>query len=193
MQIVQEHIHNLIAKFQRTDNSRRLLVAVAGIPGSGKTTLASTLASNLNTIYHHEHHARTPNLPEVDADHPDPSQPDVAVVVPLDGYHLTRKQLSEMPNAEEAVFRRGAAFTFDAEGYYRLVQKLRKPLEATTSTIRAPSFDHAKKDPVADDIGIPPSARIVSSRRDGRSLIVWLTSTGGLGRQLRGLERETMV
>jgi pantothenate kinase len=67
-----------------------------------------------------------------------------------------------LPNAEEAVFRRGAAFTFDAEGYFQLVQKLRKPLEATTPTIRAPSFDHAKKDPIEDDIGIPSSARIVS-------------------------------
>ena len=162
-QTTREHIHNLTAKFQQTDNSRRLLIAIAGIPGSGKTTLASTLASNLNTIYHNEAHARSPNLPKVDADHPDPSQPDIAVAVPLDGYHLTRKQLSEMPNSEEAIFRRGAAFTFDAGGYYALVEKLRKPLEATTSTIRAPSFDHAKKDPVEHDIGIPPSARIVSS------------------------------
>lgn len=98
----------------------------------------------------------------MDAAHPDPSQPDIAVAIPLDGYHLTRKQLSEMPNSEEAIFRRGAAFTFDAEGYYKLVEKLRKPLEATTPTIRAPSFDHAKKDPVEDDISIPSSARIVS-------------------------------
>jgi pantothenate kinase len=139
-----------------------LLIAVAGIPGSGKTTLAATLASDLNTIYHEEAHARSPTLPKVDAAHPDPSQPDIAVAIPLDGYHLTRKQLAEMPNSEEAIFRRGAAFTFDAEGYYKLVEKLRKPLEATTPTIRAPSFDHAKKDPVEDDIGIPPSARIVS-------------------------------
>ena len=157
-----KHVHNLLAKFKRTDESRRLLIAVAGIPGSGKTTLASTLASNLNKIYHEERHAQAPHLPEVDASHLDPSQPDIAIAVPLDGFHLTRKQLSEMPNAEEAIFRRGAAFTFDADGYYRLVEKLRKPLEATTSTIRAPSFDHAKKDPVEDDIGIPSTARIVS-------------------------------
>ena len=74
-----------------------------------------------------------------------------------------------MPNSEEAIFRRGAAFTFDAEGYYKLVEKLRKPLEATTPTIRAPSFDHAKKDPVEDDISIPSSARIVSLLRTGSS------------------------
>ena len=149
-------------KYQRTDDSRRLLVAIAGIPGSGKTTLASTLASNLNQIFHQNHHAQNPSLPEVDASHPDPAQPDIAIAVPLDGYHLTRRQLSEMPNAEEAIFRRGAAFTFDADGYYRLVEDLRKPIEATTTTIRAPSFDHAIKDPIEDDISIPATARIVS-------------------------------
>ena len=82
-------------------------------------------------------------------------------MIPLDGYHLTRKQLSEMPNAEEAIFRRGAAFTFDAQSYVNLVEKLRDPIEATTSTIYAPSFDHAVKDPVEKDIGIPSTARVI--------------------------------
>lgn len=66
-----------------------------------------------------------------------------------------------MPNPEEAHFRRGAAFTFDADGYLALLEKIRKPIEATTRTIWAPSFDHAIKDPVENDIAIPPTARIV--------------------------------
>ena len=66
-----------------------------------------------------------------------------------------------MPNAEEAIFRRGAAFTFDAQSYFKLVEKLRKPIEAGTPKIYAPSFDHAVKDPVERDIGIPPTARVV--------------------------------
>ena len=74
---------------------------------------------------------------------------------------MTRKQLSEMPNAEEAIFRRGAAFTFDAQSYLELVEKVRKPLTPETLTIHAPSFDHAIKDPVANDISISPTARIV--------------------------------
>lgn len=82
-------------------------------------------------------------------------------MVPLDGYHLTRKQLSEMPNAEEAIFRRGAAFTFDAHSYLDLVTQVRRPITPETRTICAPSFDHAVKDPVANDISIPPTARIV--------------------------------
>lgn len=85
----------------------------------------------------------------------------MAFVVPLDGYHLTRKQLSEMPNAEEAIFRRGASFTFDAQSYLSLVTKVRKPISPETPTIFAPSFDHAVKDPVSNDIAIPVTARIV--------------------------------
>jgi len=66
-----------------------------------------------------------------------------------------------MPNSEEAHYRRGAAFTFDAQSYLTLVEKLRKPIEPDTKTIWAPSFDHEVKDPVENDIPIPPTARIV--------------------------------
>lgn len=79
----------------------------------------------------------------------------------MDGYHLTRAQLSAMPNSEEAHYRRGAAFTFDAEGYLKLVGKLRKAIEPGSRTIWAPSFDHAIKDPVENDISIPRTARVV--------------------------------
>lgn len=82
-------------------------------------------------------------------------------MIPLDGYHLTRKQLSELPNAEEAIFRRGAAFTFDAHSYLSLVEKVRQPIYPETQTIYAPSFDHAVKDPVPNDISIPRTARII--------------------------------
>jgi pantothenate kinase len=123
--------------------------------------LAALVASGINKKHHDDFHQKHPNSPPLDPGRADPSQPDVAYVVPLDGYHLTRKQLSEMPNAEEAIFRRGAAFTFDAESYYQMVKKLRQSIEATTGTIYAPSFDHSVKDPVQNDIGIPPTARII--------------------------------
>jgi pantothenate kinase len=66
-----------------------------------------------------------------------------------------------MPNAEEAVFRRGAAFTFDGDKYLKLVDEVRKPLGPETSTIYAPSFDHAVKDPVENDISIAPTTQVV--------------------------------
>lgn len=85
----------------------------------------------------------------------------ISAFVPMDGYHLSRAQLSAMPDPNTAHARRGAAFTFDASSFLQLVQELRKPLLPETKTIHAPSFDHAIKDPVADDIPIPPTARVV--------------------------------
>ncbi|RMD41111.1 hypothetical protein DV735_g4048, partial [Chaetothyriales sp. CBS 134920] len=111
---VQRLANKAWTKFQTLDASQRLLIAIAGIPGSGKTTLAALV------------------------------------------------QLAEMPNADEAIFRRGAAFTFDSKAYSDLVRQVRAPLDpAAATTIYAPSFDHAIKDPVPGDVGIPPTARIV--------------------------------
>lgn len=66
-----------------------------------------------------------------------------------------------MPDPHTAHARRGAAFTFDAPAFLELVKKLREPLCPETETIFAPSFDHAVKDPVADDIPIPATSRII--------------------------------
>ena len=79
----------------------------------------------------------------------------------MDGYHLTRAQLSAMPDPDDAHSRRGAAFTFDASAFLGLLRRVREPLGPETETILAPSFDHAIKDPVEDDISIPNSARVV--------------------------------
>ncbi|GAB7348174.1 hypothetical protein MBLNU459_g6183t1 [Dothideomycetes sp. NU459] len=135
-------------KFQDVPRSQRLMIAVSGIPGSGKTTLASKVASRLNEM----HHRLCPGLANND---------DIAAFVPMDGYHLSREQLSAMPDPDTAHARRGAAFTFDASAFLELVKKLRAPLCPESATLYAPSFDHAVKDPVADDIPIRPSSRIL--------------------------------
>lgn len=79
----------------------------------------------------------------------------------MDGYHLSREQLSAMKDPDTAHTRRGAAFTFDAPAFLDLVKKLREPIAPETKTLYAPSFDHALKDPVYDDIAIPPNYRIL--------------------------------
>ncbi|KAK5956224.1 hypothetical protein OHC33_002799 [Knufia fluminis] len=172
---VQRLAEKVWKKYQSLDDSQRYLVAIAGIPGSGKTTFAASLAYHLNKFYQADRHEKYPNSADYHLSRPrantngssrerhfsDPNSPDIAYVLPMDGFHLTRAQLTAMPNSEEAHYRRGAAFTFDSEGYYKLIEKLRKPIEPTTATIWAPSFDHAVKDPVENDIPIPRTARVV--------------------------------
>ena len=79
----------------------------------------------------------------------------------MDGYHLSRAQLSAMPDPDSAHARRGAEWTFDAPAFISLVRTLRQQIAPESETLYAPSFDHAVKDPVLDDISIPPTARIV--------------------------------
>lgn len=66
----------------------------------------------------------------------------------MDGFHLTRAQLDAMPDPATAHARRGAEFTFDGEGFLRLVQALRKPLPASSSS---PSSSTSA--PPSDDAG----------------------------------------
>ncbi|KAL8835357.1 MAG: hypothetical protein Q9170_003346 [Blastenia crenularia] len=127
--------------------SQRLLIAISGIPGSGKTTLASLVARQLNQRHSEEE--------------PGCALQPMAAFIPMDGYHLSRAQLSDMPDPVTAHARRGAAFTFDDQAFLILVQRLREPLCPESTTIHAPSFDHATKDPVDNDIPIPTSARVV--------------------------------
>ncbi|KAI1105311.1 phosphoribulokinase/uridine kinase [Jackrogersella minutella] len=130
-------------KFQQLPEDRRLLIAIAGIPGSGKTTLSRIVTAALNAR-HASLHAHAPVPP--------------AVFVPMDGYHLTRAQLSAMADPGRAHARRGAEFTFDGAAFLSLVQSLR---EAPRQPVLAPSFDHAVKDPKPDDIAILPAHRVV--------------------------------
>jgi pantothenate kinase len=60
------------------------LIGICGIPGAGKSTIA---------------HSLTQLLP-------------LSVVLPMDGFHIMRNQLTE-----EGIKRRGAAFTFDLEKF----------------------------------------------------------------------------
>src|SRR5690348_9164866 len=46
---------------------------------------------------------------------------------PMDGFHLTRAQLSAMPDPMTAHARRGAEFTFDGAAFLSLIESLREP------------------------------------------------------------------
>lgn len=131
------------ASLRTGDTESRIVVGIAGVPGSGKSTLAQHVCQRANDIYRQRH-------PEFRAN--------IAIDVPMDGFHYSRARLRDFPPEQDAVHRRGAAFTYDAEGFYQLVRELvSKPMKE----VMAPSFDHAVKDPVDGTYRITTSHKIV--------------------------------
>ncbi|KAJ5550331.1 hypothetical protein N7461_005029 [Penicillium sp. DV-2018c] len=128
----------------------RYLVAIAGIPGSGKTTTAEAVVQQLNQ-----------------------SSTSRTALLSMDGFHLSRAALDQLPDPKEAYARRGAPWTFDVRRFVDFVGRLRTwadetPLAAPYSgnwsseeVMYAPTFDHQVKDPVEDGIAITPDASII--------------------------------
>ncbi|CAO2655199.1 Nn.00g102630.m01.CDS01 [Neocucurbitaria sp. VM-36] len=127
---------------QAANPRQRILVALAGVPGSGKSTVSHALLAELALRGIH----------------------DVAVV-PMDGFHYTKEVLSTFEDPDLAFRRRGAPFTFDAEAFVNLVKVLgTTPVTANHEPelfIQAPSFDHAIKDPIQGAITVSSRIRLV--------------------------------
>lgn len=144
-QIAQNLASSLISTLSSlpSESTSRLLIGISGIPASGKSSLAALIVSHTNALLQSTTSTSSIN----------------AVLVGLDGWHLTRAQLSAMPDAKLAHDRRGVHWTFDAHAYVAFVQALRS--SDTDQVITAPSFDHAVKDPTPHAVTIRPSDRIV--------------------------------
>ncbi|SPJ83928.1 related to panthothenate kinase/uridine kinase-related protein [Fusarium torulosum] len=139
---LRERIECLLMQQKLSDPTRRILIAMAGVPGSGKTTISDALMQELNKHGIH----------------------DVAVL-PMDGFHYSRATLSSFSDPVHAFQRRGAPFTFNATGLLELVVLLSKiPVTACDEpqvVTKVPGFDHALKDPVPDAITITSRTRVV--------------------------------
>ncbi|KIY46329.1 P-loop containing nucleoside triphosphate hydrolase protein [Fistulina hepatica ATCC 64428] len=134
----------LVCRAQKIGPSSRLLVGISGIPASGKSQFAQLVAHVTNTLLH------------------DAGAAYEAVLIGLDGWHLTRAQLDAFPHPKLAHDRRGSHWTFDGNAYVEFVKSLREPLSpGSYKVIMAPSFDHALKDPTPHAISILPCHRIV--------------------------------
>jgi pantothenate kinase len=123
--IPQAHLTRLRAMLSR---SPRVLLGLAGPPGCGKSTLAEALQLHFA---------------------------DVAVVVPMDGYHLANVELTRLGRRG----RKGAPDTFDSAGYVALLQRLRQ--QQPGETVYAPLYTRALEEPLAGAIAVPDSARLI--------------------------------
>ncbi|CAG8558357.1 873_t:CDS:2 [Ambispora gerdemannii] len=134
------HLANyLVEKISPLDSKERFLLAIAGIPGSGKSTLTHKVTSLINK-----------------------KVGNVAVMISMDGFHHPKSVLDTFEDPEQAHARRGSYWTFDVEALLELVKTSRQPIDPeNSSVIKAPSFDHAVGDPIKDDISILSSHKLV--------------------------------
>lgn len=91
----------------------RVVIAVAGPPGAGKSTISEALVDSINKTQGEGH----------------------AAVIPMDGFHLTNEVLIERGRLD----RKGAPDTFDVEGLISLVQRITQ----ADADVRYPIFDRS--------------------------------------------------
>ena len=109
----------------------RFLVAIAGAPGSGKSTVAEALVSQLNQ-----------------------ATPGRAAVLPMDGYHYDNMLLEQFGR----LARKGAPDTFDVAGLRQMLIRLRDNFE---DAVVVPVFDRDIEIARAGARLIPASVDIV--------------------------------
>jgi pantothenate kinase len=123
------------------DNGQPLIIGIAGVPGSGKSTTAAALAEALRG-----------------RDGAAAMGP--IAVMPMDGFHLPRSKLDEMPDPETAHARRGAPFTFDPSSFCSCLGEVRAAL-AGGKDCDVPTFDHTVGDPVDGGLTIAGDTRVI--------------------------------
>ncbi|MGI4895131.1 MAG: nucleoside/nucleotide kinase family protein [Janthinobacterium lividum] len=118
----------LLARARALTTGERRILGIVGAPGAGKSTLAAQVAAELG--------------------------PDLAVVVPMDGYHYANVVLEALGRRG----RKGAQDTFDAGGYVSLLRRLRAGEE---EVVHAPEFRREIEEPIGSALPVPREVPLV--------------------------------
>jgi pantothenate kinase len=137
---------------QRAARSQRkpYMVAVAGVPGSGKSSSAEILTYLIN---HNRFHLQNNNGSN--------EEEEFCLCVPADGYHYSKETLHRLQTENQddtLLYRRGAPDTFDVSALIRDLQQIRNhntinndddsTISSSNKIASFPGFDHAMGDPV---------------------------------------------
>ena len=138
-EFLTDPISRLIKLFNITgsEHDGRRVIALAGYPGSGKSTIAQLWAEEVNKKIGNKE----------------------LLVLGMDGFHLTKAQLRAMDDPDTALARRGAPYTFDPEGLIEKLTELRNA--AGINSVGWPGFEHGVGDPVNDAVFIPTDCRLI--------------------------------
>lgn len=125
------NVDDLAERLATMDPGRRVVCAIAGAPGSGKSRLAERLVESLNR-----------------------DSPGLAALLPMDGYHYDDLHL--VPAGLRP--RKGAPDTFDVGGLRHMIGRLRANEE---DTVAVPVFDRDIEIARAGARLIPSSVRVI--------------------------------
>ena len=119
---------------RRAQAGERMIVAIAGPPASGKTTLAEAVVERLNTVG-------------------SSGEPRRAAVLPMDGFHLDNETLQ----ARGLLARKGAVETFDANGFCAAIRTIVEEGGAQ----HMPGFDRDEDRVIPNQIHIAEEAQVI--------------------------------
>lgn len=127
---VEFYTQELVDMLENTKG--RLFIGITGGPASGKSTFATDLVTGVNVSRGEE----------------------VAIVAPLDGYHLPNSVLQELGMWEL----KGIPDTFDTQGFIDFLIRLRDyPDEVSLG----PIFDRVTDEPIQEVLIIKPNHRLI--------------------------------
>ncbi len=122
----------LLGTLSNLPDKGRYFLGITGCPAAGKSMLARNLTDEVNF--------RTGD--------------DLAVVVPMDGFHLPNNILKQRALSDI----KGAPETFDADSFAELINRLH---EFPDRSIMCPAYDRKIHDPVENSITIQPGNRLI--------------------------------
>lgn len=129
---MKELIEYIAARSEALQPNARFMLGVVGSPGAGKSTFSQQLVSELNAY----------------------CEAPIAVVVPMDGFHLPNKVLDER-NLRAL---KGIPETFDSEAFVAMLAELR---EVPARRVGCPTFDRSLDEPTADGLIVEPKDRVL--------------------------------